>query len=316
VSDVNADNARKTGQELGVEYYSNPDGLLARNDIQLVSICTPSGLHEEVAVKAAGAGKNIVIEKPLEVTLQKIDHIIEACRENGVRLACIFNVRYKEGYEFLKKAIEAGRLGRLINANAFVRWYREPDYYLKSAWRGTWALDGGGALMNQSIHYIDLLQWLAGSVESIYAYTATLLHKSIQTEDTAAAALKFRNGALGVVMAGTSIYPGFTAQIQITGERGSVSVDDGIITTWAFKDKDDLDLMAEQYMHKQADDRRSSDPMAFDHFYHKKQLQQAVDAFRLGKDHEIDGMEARKSVEIILGIYKSAAKKREIILPL
>jgi len=316
VADVNADSAKKTGEELGVPYYTNPDDLLARNDIQMVSICTPSGLHEEAAVKAAAARKNIVVEKPLEVTLEKIDHIIRACSENRVNLACIFNVRYKEGYIFLKKAIEAGRFGRLINANAFVRWYREPDYYLKSAWRGTWALDGGGALMNQSIHYIDLLQWLAGGVESIYAYTAALLHKSIQTEDTAVAALKFRNGALGVVVAGTSVYPGFTAQLQITGERGSVVIDDGIITTWAFKDCEELDRTAEQYMLKQADDRRASDPMSFDHYCHKKQLQQVVEAFRQGKDHEIDGKEARKSVEIILGIYRSAAEKKEILLPL
>lgn len=314
VSDVNMESAARTGEELKVDYYGNFEKILARNDIDAISICTPSGLHEDIAVKAAKAKKHIIVEKPIEVNLEKIDNMIAACRENGVKLACIFNNRYREGNAFLKKALEAGRLGRIINANAYVRWYREPDYYLKSNWRGTWALDGGGALMNQSIHYVDLIQWFAGEIESVCAYTGTLLHKSIQTEDTATAILKFKSGALGTIVAATSIYPGFPAEIQITGERGTVSVSDGSISTWSFRDKDEMDAEAALYINDKVDNRRASDPFAFDYTYHKKQLQQIICSFRKGIEPDVNGPEARKSVELILAIYEASAKNMEIKL--
>ena len=179
VSDVNEAAAKRTAEALNADWYTDLREMLARDDIDLVSICTPSGLHSAAAIAAAEAGKHVIVEKPLDVTLEKIDAMIEACRKNHVQLHCIFNNRYRAGNMFVKKAIDAGRFGRLINANANVRWYREPDYYLKSPWHGTKALDGGGALMNQSIHYIDLLLWMAGDVESLAAYTATLLHKTI-----------------------------------------------------------------------------------------------------------------------------------------
>lgn len=312
VSDVVKDMAKRTAEELEVDGYDSYERLLLREDIDLVSICTPSGLHEEIAIKAAKAKKHIIVEKPIEVSLEKIDNMIAACRENGVWLAGIFNNRYREGNIFLKKAIEAGRLGKIINANAIIRWYREPDYYLKSNWKGTWALDGGGALMNQSIHYVDLLQWFAGEIESVCGYTATLLHKSIQTEDTAVSILKFKSGALGTIVAGTSIYPGFAAEIQITGERGSVSVSDGAISTWLFRDKDEMDIEAGIYMKNSIDNKRASDPMAFDHTYHKKQIQQIVDSVKNNTEPDVNGEEARKSVKLILAIYKSSLERQEV----
>jgi UDP-N-acetyl-2-amino-2-deoxyglucuronate dehydrogenase len=314
VSDKNGELARKTGEELGVDFYDSAEELLARDDIEIVSVCTPSGLHEEITIKAAQAGKHVIVEKPIEVTLSKIDNMIASCKKNGVKLACILNNRYREGNIFLKKALEAGRFGRLINVNAFVRWYREPAYYLNSDWRGTWALDGGGALMNQGIHTVDLLLWFAGDIESLCAYTGALLHRTIQTEDTASAAVKFRSGALGAVIASTSMYPGFPAEIQISGERGSASVSEGVIGTWSFLDRDALDEEAARYMGGSIDNRRACDPMGFDYTYHKKQLRRIIDAIQNGSEPEVSGEEARKPVEAILAIYEAAAGHREIRL--
>lgn len=207
VCDTVASAAKRTGEVLQVPYYTDVQNMLAREDIQLVSVCTPSGLHGETVIAAAKAGKHVIVEKPLEVTLEKIDAMIAACESNRVKLNCIFNNRYRESNVFLKRAIEAGRFGRLLNANAIVRWYREPAYYAQSSWHGTKAIDGGGALMNQSIHYIDLLLWLAGDVTGVAAFKDKLLHTGIETEDTAVAAVRFANGALGSILAATSIYP-------------------------------------------------------------------------------------------------------------
>ena len=306
VSDVVPDYASRTGEMLGIDSYANYMKLLERDDIDAVSICTPSGLHKEIAVAAARAKKHVIVEKPLEVTLEKVDEIINACRENGVKLACIFNNRYRESYMFIKNAVSFGRFGRIINANAYIRWYRKPEYYGESKWRGTWALDGGGALMNQSIHYIDLLLWFAGEVKSIYASAGKLLHKSIEAEDTAAAVINFKSGALGSIVAGTSMYPGFPARIEITGERGSAIVSDRGIDMWEFEEADCLDGEAIYYMNKESDNNRASDPMAFSHKYHKIQIEGILNSFKAGKDAEVDGFEARKSVELIQAAYRSA----------
>ena len=314
VADVNEDCAKSMSKEFHVDCYNEYEKLLCREDIDIVSICTPSGLHEGIVVKAAKAGKHVIVEKPIEVTLEKIDHMINACKDNGVKLAGIFNNRYREGNIFVKKAIDKGRFGNLINVNVFIRWYREPDYYLKSGWRGTWSLDGGGALMNQGIHYVDLLLWLTGEVESVYAYKDTLLHKTIETEDTVAAIFRSKSGAIGSITAGTSIYPGFPARIEITGDKGSASISDGIIETWAFKDRDAIDEEAKLYMDVKMDNKRASDPMSFDCKYHKIQLGQIVEAFSNNREAEVNGEEARKSVRLICAIYESAMKSREIRL--
>lgn len=308
VASLHASSARQTGERLHVDWYTDVEEMLKRPDIQLVSICTPSGLHSAAAIAAAKAGKHVIVEKPLDVTLPKIDAMIEACKQYHVQLHCIFNNRYRPGNEFLKKAIDAGRFGRLINANATIRWYREPDYYLKSPWHGTQLLDGGGALMNQSIHYIDLLLWMAGNVESVCAYTGTLLHNSIETEDTAVAALRFENGALGTILATTSTYPGYPASLQIVGTRGSAEIQDGVIRSWSFIDSDPLDQEAAQYRSEApVDNLRASDPMAFACAEHKMQIERSVEAILHDGEPDIGGAEARKSVALILAIYASAA---------
>src|SRR5437762_3574542 len=207
--------ADKFGAEIGCKVYHDLDKMLADKAVDVVTICTPSGVHMEPAIAAAKAGKHIIVEKPLDITLKRCDAMIAAADKAGVVLSTIFPSRFHESSQLLKKAIDAGRFGRLTMGDSYVKWFRTQEYYDSGGWRGTWALDGGGALMNQAIHNVDLLQWLMGDVESVHAMTATLAHERIEVEDTAVAVLRFRNGALGVIEAATSAYPGLLKRTEI-----------------------------------------------------------------------------------------------------
>jgi predicted dehydrogenase len=200
VSSRNADNAKRLTDKYNVEGYADYTEMLKRDDLDIVCVCTPSGAHLEPAVTAAEAGKHVIVEKPLEITLQRCDEIIQACDEAGVRLCAIFNSRFTEGAQLIKSTIDSGRFGKLTLGDAYIKWYRSQEYYDSGGWRGTWNLDGGGALMNQSIHAIDLLQYYMGPVQSVQAFTGTLAHERIEVEDVAVAALRFENGALGALM--------------------------------------------------------------------------------------------------------------------
>lgn len=316
VASKSEESAKKAGERLSVPWYTDYRELLEREDIQLISVCTPSGLHMETVLYAAERGIHAIVEKPLEISTERIDCMVEACKRNHVLLGSIFNNRYTDAHRFLKRAVDAGRLGTMLNVNGSVRWYRKPSYYADSSWRGTWALDGGGALMNQSIHYVDLLLWLAGEAESVSAYTGTLLHKSIETEDTAALCVRFRCGALGTFVGTTSSYPGYPAELQLTGTRGSVTVTDGAITAWNFLDEDPLDEEAKMLMATgTAANNRAADPMAFAAQNHCREIDAFVDAILQGWSAPIDGAEARKSVAFIETVYRSAKSgKRENIL--
>ena len=217
--------------------YDDLDAMLARPDLDVVCVCTPSGAHRDPAVRAAKAGKHVVVEKPLEITLPRCDAIIKACDDAGVRLCTIFPSRFSAANLTLKAAIDTGRFGRLTLGDTHVKWWRTQDYYDSGGWRGTWDLDGGGALMNQAIHDVDLLQWLMGDVASVQALTATLAHHRIEVEDTAVAAVRFRNGALGTIEATTSAFPGLLKRTEIHGDRGSARVEQDDLTLWEFQQK-------------------------------------------------------------------------------
>ena len=307
--------ARAAGERLNVPFYTDYRAMIDRGDIDLISVCTPSGLHMEPVLYGAERGVHAVVEKPLEITAARIDRMRAACVENGVLLSCIFNNRFTEAHRYLKRAMEAGRFGRLTNANMSVRWYRKPAYYTESKWHGTLALDGGGALMNQSIHYVDLLLWLIGDVKSVCGYTGTLLHTSMEAEDTAVACLQFQNGALGTILGTTSTYPGYPAELQITGSRGSAVVTDGAITAWQFVDSDPLDEEAARLMAQGSEKNdRAADPMAFAAANHCRQIDGVIDALRAGKSPEVDAAQARKSVALIEAIYRSAATGAPVTL--
>ena len=213
--------ADKFGAEIGCTVYHDLDQMLADKSVDIVTICTPSGVHMEPAIAAAKAGKHIIVEKPLDITLQRCDGMIDAAQRAGVVLSTIFPSRFHESSQLLKSAIDQGRFGKLTMGDAYVKWFRTQEYYDSGAWRGTWALDGGGALMNQAVHSVDLLLWFMGPAVEVSAYTATLAHERIEVEDVAVANVRFANGALGVIEASTATWPGELKRIEVSGNAGS-----------------------------------------------------------------------------------------------
>jgi UDP-N-acetyl-2-amino-2-deoxyglucuronate dehydrogenase len=311
------ESAEKFASEVGCTPFSTLKSMLADPRVDAVAVTTPSGAHLEPALAAAQAGKHVIIEKPLEITLRRCDQIIRECERNHVQLATIFQSRFHEAAATLKHAIAAGRFGRLTLGDAYVKWFRSQEYYDSRPWRGTWALDGGGALMNQAIHSVDLLTWLMGPVVEVRALAATLAHKRIEVEDAVVASLRFANGALGVIEATTAVYPGYLKRIEIHGTEGSAILEEEDLKVWDFakprkEDKAIRDGMAKQ----KSTGGGASDPAAIGHHGHAKQFQDFVDAIRKQRAPAIDGHEGRRSVEIILGIYKSAESGKPVTLPL
>ena len=255
------------------QVYDDLEQMLAHPGLDVVCVCTPSGAHRDPAVQAARAGKHVVVEKPLEITLPRCDAIIDACDAAGVRLCTIFPSRFTPANIRLKEAITGGRFGRLTLGDTYVKWWRTQQYYDSGGWRGTWDLDGGGALMNQAIHNVDLLSWLMGDVESIVALTATLAHARIEVEDTAVASLRFKNGALGVIEAATSAYPGLLKRTEIHGDRGSARVEQDDITLWDFQEKVPSDNEVFAAMAGISGFKAgASDPRGITHLGHRDQL--------------------------------------------
>jgi predicted dehydrogenase len=301
----------------GLTVYDDLDRMLAHPGLDVVCICTPSGAHRDPAVTAARAGKHVVVEKPLEITLDRCDAIIRACDESGVRLCTIFPSRFTPANIALRKAIDSGRFGELTLGDTYVKWWRTQQYYDSGGWRGTWDLDGGGALMNQAIHNVDLLQWLMGDVETITALTATLAHERIEVEDTAVAALRFKNGSLGVIEAATSAFPGLLKRTEIHGNRGSARVEQDDITLWEFAEKLASDEAIHAAMAGQSGFKAgASDPRGITHIGHRDQLVDFLAAIDEGRRPLVDGREGRKSVEIIRAIYRSAHTRSLVSLPL
>ncbi len=315
--DQRVESANRLANEYGANAYSDLAEMLANPDVDVVTICTPSGLHMEPAVAAANAGKHVIVEKPLEVTLKRCDKIIDACKRNNVVCSTIFPSRFHRASQTLKAAVDAGKFGQLSLGDAYVKWFRTQEYYDSGAWRGTWALDGGGALMNQAIHSVDLLTWLMGPVDSITAHTATLAHQRIEVEDVAAAAIRFKNGALGVIEATTAAYPGMLKKIEIHGSEGSAVIEEEDIKTWQFakmtaKDK----KIVAEFENVTKSGGGAADPSAIGHEAHAHQFRDVLKAIKNGTKPAIDGEEGRRSVEIILAIYQAAKSGKKVTLPL
>lgn len=290
---------------------STLEELLSDPEISVITICTPSGAHRDPALEAANAGKHVVVEKPLEITLQRCDDIINACAVAGVKLCTIFPSRFSPANLALKAAIDAGRFGRLTLGDTYVKWWRTQEYYDGGGWRGTWALDGGGAYMNQAIHNVDLLTWLMGDVAEVVGFTGTLAHERIEVEDTGVACLKFANGAIGVMEATTAAWPGLLKKTEIHGSRGTVIVEQDSILKWEFADPlpEDEDIRRTLGA-SSATSGGASDPKAISFVGHQLQLQDFIDAIRHNRPPRVDGSEGRRSVEVILAIYAAAASGR------
>lgn len=291
-------------------WYATIDDLLAQPDIDVVILATPSGLHPDQAVQAARAGKHIVTEKPMAISGEGATRMIDAAREHGVTLAVIFQNRLQPDVIKLKRAVERGALGKMILGNAFVHWHRTAEYYAANGgWRGTWTLDGGGALINQSIHTIDLLQWIMGGVAAIQAQIATLTH-AIETEDTASASVGFRNGALGVIQGTTSAMADYPVRVELIGHEGRAVLAGGALTEFTGKIEPSDELLTD-------DDRRLlAGWQPAEHFGagHHRQLREIIRAIQDGGVAPVPGNEARKAVDIVLGIYDSARTGTRVTL--
>ncbi len=309
--------AEKFAAEIGCRPYSNLDEMLADPAVQIVTVCTPSGSHMEPAIAAAKAGKHVIVEKPLEITLSRCDAIIQACEQAGVMLATTFPSRFHDSAQLLKQAVAAGRFGRMTLGDAYVKWFRTQQYYDSGAWRGTWSLDGGGALMNQAIHSVDLLLWFMGPAVEVTAHTATLAHERIEVEDVCVATIKFASGALGVIEASTAVFPGELKRIELHGTHGSAALREEDIIRWEFAEKtaEDEALLARMANRTQSGGG-AADPKAIGYHGHKRQFEDMLRAIQTGSKPLIDGGEGRRAVELILAIYQAAETGQTVTLPL
>jgi len=309
--------ADKFAAEKQCTAFHQLEDLLADNRVQVVTICTPSGAHEDPAVAAAEAGKHVLVEKPLEITLAKCDAIIEACDQNGVKLGTIMPSRFSEANLALKQAIDTGRFGKLTLGDTYVKWWRSQEYYDSGGWRGTWKLDGGGSYMNQAIHNVDLLYWFMGDVAQVCGLTDTLAHERIEVEDTGTAVVRFKNGALGTLEATTSAFPGLLKKTEIHGTGGSAIVEQDDILLWDFAEaKPEDDEIRTKFGKGSATSGGAADPKAISHVGHQKQFEDFLQAVQSDTKPLVDGHEGRKSVEIILAIYQSSWTGRRVELPL
>ncbi|GAB3916766.1 Gfo/Idh/MocA family oxidoreductase [Mucilaginibacter boryungensis] len=295
--------------------YHSLDELLQVKNLDIVCICTPSGAHLEPALKVIEAGKHCLIEKPIEVTLEKTDKLINAAKAKGVLLAVVYPTRFYDVSKAVKKAIEANRFGNMVLGSAYVKWSRTEAYYASAEWRGTWELDGGGALMNQAIHSVDMLQWCMGPIESVQAFTANTRHKNIEVEDTAVAVLKFSSGALGTIECTTAAYPGILKRLEIMGTTGTITLEDNDVVKWHFESEADEDkYIREQFSTNGSAKGGASDPLSISYLGHQRQMEDMIHAINTGSKPLIDGEEARKSVKIVLAIYESARTGKLITL--
>src|SRR5579863_2091995 len=319
VCDIIPEQAQKLAGKYGATAYTSLDEMLAHEKLDVVNICTPSGTHGEFACKVMRTRRHVIVEKPMEITLAAIDEMLHVQQETGVKLAVISQHRFDPASQQVHTLIEEAAFGRLVMGNAIIPWWRSQAYYDSGAWRGTWQLDGGGVLMNQSIHSIDVLQWLMGPVKSVFAYTDTLAHH-METEDVAVAALRFANGALGVIAATTGAYPGVTTRIEIFGNQGSAIIEnDELAFLHLARDEKEAagdygtDMKRKPHQGPNSSGA-SANPAALVANSHALQIADMIRAIREDGTPLVDGYAGRRPVEIILSIYESARTRREIPL--
>lgn len=315
---------RTFAKTYGGQWYADYEQMLESEKPDLVTICTHSSAHEEPTLACAKRGIHVLCEKPLEITTQRIDRMIASARDAGITLGGIFPQRFNPVVQALQQAAAAGRFGSLASVNTYVPWWRDDAYYAPDRWQGTLSLDGGGALMNQSIHGVDAIQWIAGStmadldpftnpVERAFAFTAKRGHDPdmIEVEDTAAAVLRYRDGALGQILGATSMYPGSLKRVQIAGNDGTAEVLEDQLITWQFRHEQDGDgETRRRFSAKTATGGGAADPMAIDYSHHTRNIAAFLDALDGKVPLVLDGLEARKAVAIIEALYESAKTGR------
>lgn len=301
--------ARQIGEEVGAETYRELDAFL-RHPMDAVLIGSPPGVHGEHAMAAADRGLHVLVEKPLEISTERVDRLTEHCERRGVKLGVFLQDRTAPEIAWLKRLVESGGLGRPLLVSARVRWYRPPEYYSTSRWRGTWALDGGGALMNQGVHLVDLLLWYMGEVEEVFARFDTLAHE-IEVEDCLAATLRFANGALGSIVATTAAAPGFPHRVEVYGTQGGVQIEGEAVVRW---DQAGEGGAAESRRPATAATPQAAgagaSPTGISAVGHTRLVTDLVEAVRTGRAPLVPGEEGRRSLATVLAVYESARTGR------
>lgn len=349
VYDASRERAEGTAAEHGVRAYGSFEEIWEDEAVDAVCICTPSGLHGAAACEALAHGRHVLVEKPMALTLEDCDRMLRLAGEHHVKLSVVSQLRFSPAVQQARGFLERGVLGRLVTADLHMKYFRSQEYYDSGGWRGTWAMDGGGALMNQGIHGVDLLLYLAGPVESVYGRAATLARR-IEVEDTVSAVAVFKSGALGVIQAGTAVYPGFPRRIELCGDKGSVILEEDKIVCAVFdrelpegvpdggteedaagegvsgegaaeggtvgedifgKDAAGKNAAADKGKESSGAHRNPGDIGADGHF---RQVRNLVNAILHDEPLLADGYEGRKAVELILGIYRSAREGQPVKL--
>ncbi|MGE5610979.1 MAG: Gfo/Idh/MocA family protein [Bacillota bacterium] len=294
-------------QLTGIPIYTDEAEMLRKEQIDIIHLCTPSGNHMNPAILAMEAGKNVICEKPMEIQLDRIDRMMEVANRHRVRLAGIFQNRWNPANRALHDAAAEGRFGRIAWAGCFTPWYRTDQYYRDGGWRGTWKLDGGGAIMNQSVHAIDLLQWIVGPVKQVSAYAASRIHPEIEVEDTLSASLQFENGAFGTIVGTTAMYPGLPVRIEVGGENGTAVSENGL-KFFKFRDERPADKELLETINARKPTTTGGGASAADvpQDLHYKNISSILAAWDEGRDADTAAPEARKAVAIVLAMYQSA----------
>lgn len=308
VMDVNEAGAKALAEVYQCPWYTNMDDLMNDENVQAVSICLPSGLHAEFTKAAAKAGRHVMCEKPIDIDINSAQEMIDQCKESNVKLSVIMQHRFDEPMLLLKKAIKEGYMGKLLWGASRTIWHRDDEYYA-NPWRGTWKYDGGGALINQSIHYIDLLLSVLGNPKSVSAKCRTLGHPQIETEDLGVANVEFENGCVGTIEGTTCSYPGLYTELAVFGENGTMIIRNDYLTFYQFKDgaKEEYDAALNPEMANQLHQTPEIDDAS-----HRRQYLDFVDAIISGREPEVTGEDAIKSLKLIRSIYQSSEEKKEI----
>jgi len=310
VCDVVEQRAKDAAEKLGATAYTDIHEMLRDKRVDIVTVGTPSGMHIDHAIEAVMAGKHVIVEKPFDINLDKVDRFIAAAKDAGVYITCVSQTRYAPGVRQLHEWLDSGKLGKLIYADATVKWHRTQEYYNSGDWRGTWALDGGGALMNQGIHYADQLRWAMGNPKSLFAYASTGGH-DIEVEDVVTASIQFENGGIGSLTATTCAYPGFEQTLDIFGTEGSVRMADQEVIAAHF-------VNGEKYERPEAKaaGATASDPAAVGSYNHGLQFRDFVDAINNKRKPFVGAREGREALETVLAVYESARTGQPVTFPL
>ena len=318
VCDLDEERLGQMVEKYGCKSTTRLEDVLADDEIQVVNIATPSGMHAEMGAQVADAGRHIIVEKPADITPERVDALAEAARRNGVKVGCIFQSRLDGLNKRIREAIQNDELGKLIGLHGHLPWFRRQAYYEgpHGDWKGTWGMDGGGSLMNQGVHTVDLIQWLGGPVKQVMGMFGVFNH-DIEAEDQTMALLRFENGALGTLYTTTCCYPGLDQQITIYGSKGSIQKDASKLLSWKIEGENEAEVEAEmlrRFGKRDKEEGIAADPMAVSSDGHTVIIEDLVQAIREDRDPMIGLESARHAVAIINGIFESGRTGKAVDL--